>query len=140
MHYQFETVGVVFKNYCFKLIYLYRIPNFFTNCTPFLNRAWIKRQSKVVPERAFILFCHLDPICHSPSLQWFKCDWRYEGKRPFMVEKLLMRPSCTCQRFQNKFLIKKITRCTFYLLSNNKSCPILDHFYFSFEGVGFSMN
>ena len=50
------------EDYFFKFICWYYVSNSFTNCTPFLNRAWIKRQIKSLGSswKSLYLVLHTD--------------------------------------------------------------------------------
>ena len=68
------------EEYFFKFIYC--------KCTPFLNRAWMKRWIKsFVSSRKSLdhLIWLADLVWYSSPLHWLKYDWKYEGKSPFTI-------------------------------------------------------
>ena len=77
------------EDYFFKFICWYYVSNSFTNCTPFLNRAWIKRQIKSLGSswKSLYLVLHTDLFWYSPSLQLPKYDWKYEDKSIYIYER-----------------------------------------------------
>ena len=98
-----SSLDLIKQNYFFKFIYWYYISNFFIQCTPFLNRTWIKRRIK-----KFWFFQKESSSCFDMltsfgTLHYYNdlnmTVWGQESIYNFMEEKNLTRPSSICQRF-----------------------------------------
>ena len=87
---------------------------------------------------SFDLLILFDKLHHHKKLV-YHC--RYKGKTPLIIlwKKMYLRDRLSSiEDSQTELSVNITTRCASNCTSNNKSCIILDHFWFIFEGPGLS--